>query len=169
MKEIWKDIKDYEGLYQVSNLGRIKSLKGYHRKERILKLRNNLYGYLTVGLSKYNKVKRRKIHRLVAEAFIPNPNNYEQVNHIDGNKLNNAVFNLEWCNRSYNMKHAYENNLLSCVPVNQYDKEGNFIKTWKGAEYVMKELGICNSNITKCCQGKRYSAGGYVWRYVDDV
>lgn len=169
MEEIWKDVVGYEGLYKVSNLGRVKSLKGYHRKDCILKLRNNLYGYLTVGLSKHNKSKRIKVHRLVAETFIPNPQNYEQVNHIDGNKLNNNVLNLEWCNRSYNMKHAYDNNLLSCVPINQYDKEGNFIKTWKGAKYVTEELGIWNSNIVKCCQGERNSAGGYKWRYADDI
>ena len=166
--EIWKDIKGYEGLYQVSNLGRVKSLNGYHRKEIILKLRNNLYGYLTIGLSKNNISKRYKVHRLVAETFIPNPNNYEQVNHKDGNKLNNCIDNLEWCNRSYNMKHAYDNNLLECRPVNQYDLKGNLIKKWKGSKYAMVELGIWNANIVNCCKGKRKSAGGYIWKYAKE-
>ena len=166
--EEWRDIKGYESLYQVSDFGRVKSLKGYHRKEHILKARNNLYGYLTVGLSKKNKSKRYKIHRLVAETFIPNLDNLPQVNHKDGNKLNNNVDNLEWCNRSYNMKHAYNNNLLKCRPVNQYDMNGNFIKKWKGSEYAMIELGIWNVNIVNCCRGKRKTAGGFVWSYANE-
>lgn len=119
MKEIWKDIKGYEGFYQVSNLGRIKSLVGwkgnggYVEREKILKnsLRNvkNNYNRYIVTLRKNKERKDAKVHRLVAEAFIPNPHSYKEVNHIDSNPLNNNVENLEWCNRKMNLIHAYEN------------------------------------------------------------
>ena len=108
MKEAWVDIKDYEGLYQISNLGRVKSLKRNTAHERILIPRVGRDGYLYVGLCKNGITKTKKIHRLVAENFIENPENKKEVNHIDGNKLNNYIFNLEWCNRSYNLKHAYK-------------------------------------------------------------
>ena len=122
MKEVWKDIKDYEGLYQVSNLGRIKSLVGwngkkYIKREKIINPtiqktnKNKEYYRNVIGLVKIKKRKMAKVHRLVAEAFIPNPNGYPIINHIDGNPLNNIVENLEWCDQKYNMKHAIENNL----------------------------------------------------------
>lgn len=103
IQEIWKDISGYEGLYQVSNLGRIKSLKGYyHRKEKILKsgIRN---GYYVINLSKKRERKSYQVHRLVAQAFIPNPDNYLIINHKDENPLNNYVGNLEWCSQKHNV------------------------------------------------------------------
>ena len=109
--EIWKDIEGYENKYQVSNLGNVKSLETwtgdkYIRREKILK--NMVYGngYYYVCLSKNGKVKKYKVNRLVAQAFIPNPDNKPFTNHIDGDKLNNNVDNLEWCTQSENMKHA---------------------------------------------------------------
>lgn len=117
--EIWKDIPGYEGLYQVSNLGRIKSLerdfkdklgRRWYRKESILKS-NNLGGYLSVSLRKDGKTRYKSIHRLVALVFIPNPNMKLEVNHKNGLKDDNRLENLEWCDRSYNLKHAYDNNL----------------------------------------------------------
>ena len=120
MKEIWRDIEGYECLYQVSNLGRIKSLKfwsnvhkKYYEKETILKNKINKHGYEFVGLHKHNKTKNFSVHRLVAEAFIDNPKMYKEVNHIDGNKLNNNVENLEFTTRSENMLHAYK---LTFIP-----------------------------------------------------
>lgn len=117
--EIWKDIEEYEGLYQVSNLGNVKSLdtiincKGaknidtHIRKGRLLKQNKTTTGYYYVNLSKNAKAKPLIVHRLVAKAFIPNINNYPIINHIDGNKLNNNVENLEWCDYSHNIKEAY--------------------------------------------------------------
>ena len=112
--EIWVDILGYEGLYQISNTGKVKSLnykskKNYHRE---LVLDINRYGYAQVHLSKNGHKKVYTVHRLVAKTFIPNPDNFPVINHIDGNKLNNIVSNLEWCTSSYNTKHAIKNNLI---------------------------------------------------------
>lgn len=115
MTEIFKPIKNYESLYAVSNLGRVKSLyriiNNHIIDEKILSPRKSKDGYLSVILHKDNKPKTFKIHRLVAETFIPNPENKETVNHKDGNKLNNAVINLEWSTRSEQMYHAYQHKL----------------------------------------------------------
>ena len=103
MEEIWKDIEGYEGLYQISNLGRVKSLGNTHYKTtRILVVYKNKNGYCGINLCKKGKVTKYRIHRLVATAFIPNPNNYPEVNHKDENKSNNRVDNLEWCTHHYN-------------------------------------------------------------------
>ena len=107
MIEIWKNIQGYEGLYQISNLGRVKSL--HYNKEKILKPNKYGAGYYGVALSKNNKHKRYSIHRLVAIAFIPNPNNLPQVNHKDEDKTNNRVDNLEWCTNEYNMNYGTRN------------------------------------------------------------
>lgn len=118
MKEIWKDIVGYENLYEVSNLGRVKSKEklawnGHHYRKLPSKFRSLRNGeYLDVNLCKYGKVKRLKVHRLVAEAFIPNTENKETVNHIDGNKYNNRVDNLEWNTWSENTRHAIDNGLM---------------------------------------------------------
>lgn len=118
--EIWKDIPNFEGLYQVSNLGNVKALerkrncnKGYGViREHIMKQTNSRSDYYRVPLTDRSHIKKYySVHRLVALAFIPNPNNYEEVNHIDGNKSNNNVKNLEWCTRSYNIKHAFDTGL----------------------------------------------------------
>ena len=113
--EIWKDIEGYEGYYQVSNLGRVKSFPrfGTISSERILKLHLSKYGYLSACLCKDNKKVLKRVNRLVALAFIPNKNIFLEVNHIDGNKLNNCVENLEWCSNSENKVHAYKIGLLS--------------------------------------------------------
>ena len=104
---IWKPIVGYEGLYEVSNTGLIKSLNCYNYKEpRLLKLRRRSDGYLNVGLSKNNVTKTKTVHRIVAEAFIPNPNNLEMINHKDENRANNNVDNLEWCTRAYNQLYS---------------------------------------------------------------
>lgn len=121
MEEVWKDVEGYEGLYQVSNLGRVKSLTHYITKENckprevkgkiLTPFFDRPKGYLSVSLSKNNKIKLQRIHRLVAQAFIPNPDNLIQINHKDGNKTNNNVENLEWCSCKDNIRHAWENKL----------------------------------------------------------
>jgi hypothetical protein len=109
--EIWKDIQGYEGIYQISNLGRIKSLHRDYTNGRILNPAKNNRGYLRLGLSGNGKVRYDSVHRLVAETFIPNPKNLPEVNHIDGNKLNNRVENLEWVTKGENQAHAYKTGL----------------------------------------------------------
>lgn len=192
-KEIWKDIKDYEGMYQVSNLGRVRSLDkivngsnqyGAHfikiRRGKLLKLHISNNGYYRVILVSDNKNKNFLIHRLVAKAFIPNPNNLPEINHIDGNKSNNIIDNLEWCNHSYNIQHRinvlgikmktehlqrYRNNQKR--KINQYDKQGNFIKQWNCINDITKKLKIPHSNITACCKGRLNTAHGYKWEYTN--
>ena len=171
LKEVWKDIKGYEGLYQVSNMGKIKSLKFSHgNKEKILKGNKEKFGYLVVTLYKNKGRKNFKIHRLVAETFIPNPKNLPQVNHIDGNKQNNRIDNLEWCTAKENTNHAHKtglaNNDNSKIKVKQYDLNGNFIREWDSITDIEKSLNIDKSSVVKVCKHKRNQAGGYVWKYL---
>lgn len=109
-KEIWKDIKGYEGLYQISNFGNVKSLPKCagrsKRKEKLITAHLDKDGYLRVSLCKNNKVSYKGIHKLIAEAFIPNLNNYNQINHKDENKVNNNIDNLEWCDCKYNINYG---------------------------------------------------------------
>lgn len=115
MIEIWKDVKGFDGFYQVSNLGRVKSVSrkigNCFRKEKIRSLSLTKDGYVKLRLSYCGKDVTKRVHRLVAEAFIPNPENKETVNHKDGNKLNNCIYNLEWADRSEQMYHAYKHSL----------------------------------------------------------
>ena len=125
MEEEWRDIEGYEGRYQVSNLGRIRSFKGQYSKNKIiiLKLCINNRGYSVVSLSKNNKHKSYKVHRLVAQAFIPKIDNKSQINHINGNKQDNRVSNLEWCTYSENMYHAWETGLNKGVTGQRFSEE----------------------------------------------
>lgn len=192
MKEIWKDIQDYEELYQVSNLGRIKSLKRtfkiYNRfsalsninvKEKIKKLTKDKNGYLIVSISKNGYEKKCKVHRLVAQTFVPNPNRYNEINHIDGNKRNNNVSNLEWCTRNKNMKHASETNLMKPIlgqknplskAVIQYDKNMNKIAEYGSINEAGRKTGYGSQNIGNCCRGAKHckTAYGYIWKYKEE-
>lgn len=162
--EIWKDINGYEGMYRVSNLGRVLSLNGNYKI-----LRQNVEReYYKVRLSRENKSKAKSVHRLVAEAFIPNPNNLPMVNHKDENKLNNKYDNLEWCTCKYNLN--YGNAQAKRVKkqskkVYQYDLDMNLIKIWDNSMNIKRELGLDNSSIGKCCKGIGGSSGGFIWSY----
>lgn len=186
--EVWKDIKCYEGLYQVSNKGNIRRIKFVNRmvtKEKItyLKLNKNTGGYLSVVLYKNGTHKRYLVHRLVAQAFIENIENKIEVNHIDGNKLNNHVSNLEWVTRSENMKHSYSMGLekppmkgrfgkLNSIskPILQYDLNNNFIRRFEsvgeGARFLRNKSA--DRSISKCCNGLRKTAYGYIWRFENE-
>ena len=168
MDEIWKDIEGYEGLYQISNKGRVKSLKW--GKERILRPGINGSGYYFIGLYNDGVSKQFQLHRLVAQAFIPNPENKPQVNHLDENKKNNCIENLEWATAKENLNYGTRNERAGyslSIPLFQYSKSGEFIREWPGALEVERVLGINNKNINSCCKGKRKSAGGFVWRYKE--
>ena len=161
--ETWKKIAGYEGMYEVSDLGRVKSLK--HGKEKILKPQKINNGYLLVDLYKDGHKKQKYIHRIVAEAFIQNPQCLETVNHRDEVKTNNAASNLEWMSPADNV--AYSQPQLAKRSVQMFDKKtGELLATYPSTHEAERITGIDHSHISKCCLGKRKSVGGYVWRYA---
>lgn len=144
-------------------MGRVKSL----RKNIILKSEICVtYSYVCLCVN--NKRKSKRVHRLVAEAFIPNPENKSEVNHIDGNKQNNRVDNLEWVTGSENIQHGYRMNLCKANKkrVLQYDLQGKFIKEWESTMQIQRQLNYNNSCICYCCLGKKKTAYGYKWQYA---
>lgn len=196
MEEIWKDINGYEGLYQVSNIGRVRSL-GHDKwhKGKILKPSfDGKHCYLFVGLHKNGIIKQINVHRLVAIAFIPNPKNLPCVNHINEIKTDNHAHNLEWCTIEYNSNYGNamsnmiasrrrnnnqneinkkiketkeRNNSFSCEkPVAQYSMDGQFIASYCSATDAERKTGISRGGIQRCCVGKYSQAKGYVWKYL---
>lgn len=176
-QEIWKDIDGYEGLYQISNLGNVKSLNRFVScknntikfcEGKLLNIHKN--NYLFVRLCNKSICKTKYIHKLVAQAFIPNPNNYPEVNHKDENKLNNNIDNLEWCTASYNNSYGSRTQKTR-KRVYQYDLKGNIIKLWDGIRVASRELNIPSQQISQCCNKTKYrkTAGGYVWVYESEV
>ena len=179
MREEYRDIKGWEGLYQVSNLGNVKSLertirngRGYYKiPERILKAGTNKQGYLQVHLYREGKRKSCRIHRLVADAFLENPNNLPEVNHKDEDKENNKAENLEWCSHSYNSSYndrAKKIGKKISKPVYSINKESGLITYWESAKVAGRILGIDSSHITRCCKGKMKSIGGFYWMYAEE-
>lgn len=180
MGEIWKDVPGYEGLYQVSNLGRIKSLpktiiyKDGRSKSiqcHILKPQGNGNGYLKLTLcNKAHHQKQHYIHRLVAEAFLPNPMNKPVINHKDENKTNNKASNLEWCtvayNNTYGTKIARQTSKTSLY-VGQFTLNLKLIKVWKSAKECGRN-GYSQGNVSACCRGKYKQAYGYIWKYLKE-
>lgn len=182
MEEIWKDVAGYEGLYQVSNMGRVKSLARTRNmnlpwggiapvNERIRKFGKSL-GYQNITLSKNGVNERIRVHKLVAMTFIPNPRGCTQINHKNGDKHDNRVENLEWVTPSENQRHAIETGLRKDAfrrkKVNHYDRDGNFIRSWNGYVEIRDALGIPCQSVCNCCKGRCPSANGYIWRLADE-
>ena len=176
MEEIWKPIEDFKNKYEISNLGRIKNIQ----TNRILKMTNQYGNYFSIIL--YDKTHKRnaKIHREVAQAFIPNPNNYPCINHKDLNKQNNCVDNLEWCTYSYNTKDAIKKGANTMSGFNRYNKEKahkkygyiyqydlsmKYINKYYSPLEASKATGVCHRNILQVInhQEGRVQAGGYIW------
>lgn len=186
--ETWLDVVGYEGLYQVNGRGDVKSLK--FGKERILKSSKSRYGYLIVSPCKEGKKKSFRVHRLVWEAFYGKIPDGMEIDHIDGNKLNNSVDNLRCVTSKENKNNPitkkklvetivklYQNlkwrkkvtdavKKANSKPVNQYTVDWKFMRTWNSALVAQRELGISQSSISACCLGKRKSAGGFNWKYA---
>jgi hypothetical protein len=188
--EQWKDIEGYEGLYQISSFGRVKSFDryvrcriGYYLKVgRILKPRwSKKLGYPMVGLSSIKSVVAQKyVHRLVAIAFVDNPNNFSVVNHIDGDKENPFFLNLEWCEQLENSHHAWSSGLQKrpevertgkdnsqSVKIAQYTLAGELVKVWDGINEAARAVKGASSKISSVAKGKRETHKGFTWKYVD--
>ena len=169
MREEWRGIKDYKGLYQVSNTGNVKSLertvrcaRGYKIvPEKILEGYDNGNGYLYVKLCKEGKRKQYRINRLVAQAFLENPQNLPEVNHKDKNPKNNCVDNLEWCTRQYNVEYSKAKAVIGI------NKVSGLIVEFPSVMEAERQTDINNKNICACLKGKRKSAGGYYWIYAE--
>lgn len=169
MKEIWRDIEGFGDCYQVSNRGIVKSLK--FGKERIMKAKKDK-GYLRVGLRKDGKQKFYMVHRLVALAFLPNPENLPEINHIDEDKTNNRVENLEWCSAKYNTNYGSRTKKATESNTNHQNMSKKVLcvetgKIYPSAHQVERDLGFLNGNISAACNGKYKQAYGFHWRYID--
>lgn len=165
--EIWKNIKGYEGLYQVSSDGRVKSLKW--NKERILKPGIRKGGYLQVALCAGGKQKSLMVHRLVCEAFHDNPENKPEVNHINEIKTDNRACNLEWCTRIENMNHGTRNERsgkAQSKSVGQYTRDGELIKIWPSTIEAKRQAGFDCGHISRVANGERKTHKGFVWKYI---
>ena len=177
-EEVWRDVKGYEGLYQVSSDGRVKSLErkfidkiGRERyvKECILKPAIDRYGYLLVSLYAGGKQKMHTVHRLVCEAFHENPDNKPQVNHINEIKTDNRASNLEWATARENSNFGTRNERMAKTksePVGQYTLDGDLVKVWQSTREVERRTGFACSNICKAAKGNCKTAYGFIWKYV---
>lgn len=191
--EMWKDIKGFEGMYQISNKGRVRSLDRavkqrndsiQIKKGKVLVQTKNHKGYYLVGLNKNNKKYMKSVHRLVALAFIQNPEKKPQVNHIDGNKKNNDSSNLEWVTASENITHAIKTGLFThCLKnakrasnkakrvnqkrVSQYGVDGTYIATFKSLVEAERVTSVSRRRISEVLRGRQKTAGNYIWKYAE--
>lgn len=184
MKEIWKDIPGYEGYYQASNLGRVKSLERisirnngksenavYHTKERLKEIQKQKKGYSQVVLYKDGTPKTIRLNTLIARMFVPNPENKPFVNHIDGNKDNNRADNLEWVTAKENIAHAYRTGLLVhyTKAVLQIDDSGAVVKEYRSIKEAAESVCGSKGNICMACKGNgKNRAYGYYWKYKNE-
>lgn len=185
MTEEWRDIPGFEGLYQASTEGRIRSVErwieradGYrnHIMPRIMKVQKNSNNdYLLVNLHKDKKLNKCLVHRLIALTFIPNPNNLPQVNHKDENPQNAKASNLEWCDCDYNVRYGtarqrhsehIKNRPDMSKPVEQYSKDGVYITTYPSSVEAERQTGIWHQSIWQVMNGRGKTAGGFIWRYA---
>ena len=169
--EEWRNIEGYEGLYQISNYGRVRSLK--FGKERILKPGKSENGYLIIAIFKNGKGKMYLVHRLVAQAFINNTDNLPIINHKDECKTNNNVENLEWCDYIYNNNYGTTKQRIADKLINgkrskkvfQFTLDGEFVAEYSSTMEVQRQTGYSQGHISQCCNGKRQTAYGYKWTY----
>ena len=171
--EIWVDIIGYEGLYMISNYGRVKSLNYNHTgKEEILKTSIERGEHLFVVLYKNRIRKKYSVHRLVATHFIPNPENKPEVHHRDHNPQNNNVENLVWL--TYEEHKAEHPEVFDALKkanskhINQFTRDGLFVRAWYSAMDIERELGYANTHIIDCCKGKLKTSYGFIWKYAED-
>ena len=172
--EEWRDVAGYEGLYQVSNMGLVKSLERKDRfgrtvKERILKQTVTHDGYLMISLCTGGKQKMFSVHRLVCQAFHENPDNKSDVNHINENKTDNRACNLEWSTRKENLNHGSRNERAAKArskPVGQYTRYGDLVKVWPSTQEAERQAGFNHGNISEVANGNRKTAHGFIWKYV---
>ena len=173
-EEVWRDVKGYEGLYQVSNMGRVKSLGRKDRfgrviKERILEPAVTHNGYLRVGLHVDGKRKMLRVHRLVCEAFHENPDNKSEVNHVNEDKTDNRACNLEWSTRTENCNHGSRNERVAKAlskPIGQFSLDGKLIKVWQSACEARRQTGFDQGYVGAVARGKYKQAYGYIWKYI---
>ena len=174
IEEVWRDVKGYEGLYQVLNMGRVKSLGRKDRfgrviKERILEPAVTHNGYLRVGLHVDGKRKMLRVHRLVCEAFHENPDNKSEVNHVNENKTDNRACNLEWSTRTENCNHGSRNERVAKAlskPIGQFSLDGKLIKVWQSACEARRRTGFDQGYVGAVARGKFKQAYGYIWKYI---
>ena len=195
MEETWKDVVGFEGYYKVSNNGKVKSVDRYvdgklnskrFQKGKPMTIQKSKKGYCVIVLHKNNQYYQKQVHRLVAESFIENTYNKEQVNHLDMNKDNNRADNLEWCTNLENMRHSYsngnhggfnENKLIAVrknqliaakkreISVVQFDLKMNLINTFNSITEASILTKSCASKISSCCRGNRKTCNGFIWKY----
>ena len=168
--EIWKDVIGFEGIYQVSNMGNVRSVC-FHSTDKIQNMKRNKtkFGYLRVQLSKNGKIKHCSVHRLVAEAFLPNPMNLPQVNHKNEQKDDNQVTNLEWCTAKYNVNYGTAIQRIKQAqsnPIEQFTLDGVFVRRWNSINEAMRG-GFNGGGICQCLKGRYKTSGGFLWKYGD--